>query len=40
MALMTNRDKVKNYFWGLLMASRKFAFEVKVVLGPERTCRN
>ena len=26
---MTNRIKVKKYFWGLLIATSNFAFEVK-----------
>ena len=37
MAPMTNRVNAKKYFWGLLMANSKFAFEVKVILGLEIT---
>ena len=35
MAPMTNRDKVKKYFWGLIIATNNFAFEVKVIVGFE-----
>ena len=34
---MTNGVKVYNYFWGLLMATSNFAFEVKAILGLEST---
>ena len=34
---MTNRVKVKKYFWGLLMATSNFALEVKNILGLETT---
>ena len=37
MAPMTNRVKVENYFWGLLMATNNFAFEVKDIQGLEST---
>ena len=37
MAPMTNRVKVEKYFWGLLMATNNFAFEVRVILGLEST---
>ena len=37
MAPITNRAKVLKKFWGLLMASSNFAFEVKDILGLEST---
>ena len=37
MAPMTSRVKAKKYFWGLLMATSNFAFEVKDILGLEST---
>ena len=37
MAPMTNRVKVKKYFWGLITATITFAFEVKAKLGLECT---
>ena len=37
MAPMTNRVKVQNYFWGLLMATSNFAFEAKDILDLEST---
>ena len=37
MAPMTNRVKVSKYFWGLIIATNNFAFEVKSILGLEST---
>ena len=37
MAPMTNRVKVYEYFWGLIIATNKLAFEVKAILGMEST---
>ena len=37
MAPITNRVKVYKYFWGLLMATNNFAFEVRAILGLEST---
>ena len=37
MAPMTSRVKVLKYFWGLLITTSKFPFEVKVILGLEST---
>ena len=37
MAPMTNRVKVSKCFWGRLIATSNFAFEVKVILGLEST---
>ena len=34
---LTNRVKVLEYFWGLLIATNNFAFEIKVILGLEST---
>ena len=34
---MTNRVKVKKYFWGPIIATNNFAFEVKAILGLEST---
>ena len=34
MAPMTNRFKVLKYFWGSIIATNNFAFEVKAILGP------
>ena len=35
---MTNRVKVLKCFQGLTIETNNFAFEVKVILGMERTC--
>ena len=37
MALMTNRVKVWKFFYGLIIETSNFAFEVKVILGLEST---
>ena len=37
MAPMTNRVKVRRYFWGLTNDTNNFAFEVKVIPGKEST---
>ena len=37
MAPITNRVNVKNNFWGILMATSNFAFEVRAILGLEST---
>ena len=37
MAPMTNRVNVYKFFWGLLMATSNFAFEIKDILGLEST---
>ena len=37
MAPMTNRVKVRKYSEGLTIKTGNFAFEVKVILGPEST---
>jgi len=34
---LTNRVKVRIYFYGLTIEINKFAFDVKVILGPEST---
>ena len=37
MAPLTNRVKVYKDFWGLFIAAKNFAFEVKAILGMEST---
>ena len=37
MAPMTVRVKVQKYFWGPIIATNNFAFEVKAILGQEST---
>ena len=37
MTPMTNRVNVENCFWGLLIETSNFAFEVKDILGLEST---
>ena len=37
MAPMNNRVEVWKYFWGLIIATNNFAFEVKAVLGLKST---
>ena len=32
---ISNRIKVGKYFWGLTIETNNFAFEAKVILGPE-----
>ena len=34
---IANRVKVLKYFWGLIIETNNFAFEVKVVLGLKST---
>ena len=40
MAPMTNRVKVLKFFQGIIIKTRKFTFEVKVILGLESTCQD
>ena len=37
MAPMNNRVKFWKYFWGLIIATNNFAFEVKAILSLEST---
>ena len=37
MAPMTNRVKDLKYFWGIIIATNNFAFEVKVIVDLDST---
>ena len=40
MTIVTNRVNVLGHFYGVTTETNNFAFDVKVILGLENTCRD